>query len=106
MFFGSEDDLINFGKANNIVMEKRLSKAKKENIFSYVSGNLPEEITEDCSFMKDIDLKRDKKYFLTEPEELVDERWMTRSFFAFGDFKESINPKYIQALSKKLKSGS
>ena len=106
LFFKSEEDLINFGKANNIIMEKRVTKAKKEAVFSYLQGNLPEKITEDCAFMKEIDQKRDKKYFLTEPEELVDDRWMTRSFFAFGDFKESINPKYVQALSKKLKTGS
>ena len=85
-------------------MEKKFSKTKKENIFSYVSGSLTEKITEDCSFIKNIDLKRDKKYFLTESEELVDDKWMTRSFFAFGDFKESISPKYIQALSKSLKN--
>ena len=104
MFFNSEEDIISFGKENGVVMEKKFSKTKKENIFSYVSGSLAEKITEDCSFIKDIDLKRDKKYFLTESEELVDDKWMTRSFFAFGDFKESINPKYIQALSKSLKN--
>jgi hypothetical protein len=28
---------------------------------------------------------------------------MTRSFFAFGDFKESVNPKYMISLVKLLK---
>ena len=47
--------------------------------------------------------KRDKKYFLTEPEELVNDKWMTRSFFAFGDFKESVSQKYMWNLCKSLR---
>lgn len=31
--------------------------------------------------------KRDKKYVLAEPEELYQDRYLTLSFFAFGDFK-------------------
>jgi hypothetical protein len=53
--------------------------------------------------VKSIYEKRDKKYFLTEPEELVNEKYMTRSFFTFGDFKESTSPKYIASLVKLLK---
>jgi hypothetical protein len=48
-------------------------------------------------------VKRDKKYFLVEPEELIDDQWMTRSFFAFADFKESISNKYMVALIKSLR---
>lgn len=41
----------------------------------------------DEKFIEKISEKRDKSYFLQEAKELVDDKWMTRSFFAFGDFK-------------------
>jgi hypothetical protein len=51
-----------------------------------------------------IKTKRDQKYFLLEPEELVDERFLTLSFFAFGDFKESVSQSYMNALVRVLKA--
>ena len=57
----------------------------------------------DEAYLKKLYEKRDKKYFITDPEELVDERYMTRSFFAFGDFKENVNKKYVISLARSLK---
>ena len=47
--------------------------------------------------------KRDKRYFHEEPEELYQEKYATLSFFAFGDFKESIAQSYMNALVKAMK---
>lgn len=68
-----------------------------------IEGELKTEQYKDNNFIRLVDEKRDKKYFLNEPSELVKGKWVTRSFFAFGDFKESINPKYMIALCKGLR---
>lgn len=80
-----------------------MSKTSKENIYFVKSGSLNPHFLKDTVFLSSVSEKRDKKYFLTEPEELVNDQYMTRSFFAFGDFKESVSPKYMSALVKLLK---
>jgi hypothetical protein len=44
-------------------------------------GKASEETKKDDRFIEEfVRVKRDKKYFLVEPEELIDDQWMTRSF--------------------------
>lgn len=68
-------------------------------------GTISKEKTKNNEFIEQfIKVKRDKKCFLVEPEELINDQWMTRSFFAFGDFKESLSNKYMVALIKSLRN--
>lgn len=70
-------------------------------------GEISKEKIKNSQFIEQfIKVKRDKKYFLVEPEELIEDQWMTRSFFAFGDFKESKSNKYMVALIKSLRNTS
>ena len=104
LLFDSVENLIEYGRKNGIEMKVRKSKSTQEEIFFADSGSLAAEPCKDMAFMHGfIHAKRDKRYFLTEPEELVDDRFMTRSFFAFGDFKESVSKQYMMALVKALK---
>lgn len=86
-----------------MIIETRVSKSTKEEIYYLKSGSLNPQFVKDDAFLQKIFEKRHKKYFLVEPEELYKEEYMTRSFFAFGDFKESVNPKYMASLVKLLK---
>lgn len=91
-------------KSNGLEVGTRVSKSAKEDIFMIKSGEVSKQRVEDKRFIKEfITEKRDKRYFLEEPQELYQERFATLSFFAFGDFKESIIQSYMNSLVKVLK---
>jgi len=86
-------------------MGTRITKSTKEEIYIVREGELNKEMIEDKAFIDaKVKCKRDKKYFLHEPEELYQEKYCTLSFFAFGDFKESIIQGYMNSLVKFLKA--
>ena len=86
-------------------MGSRVTKSTKEEVYTVKEGEVSQENVENKEFIKKMIIeKRDKKYFLAEPEELFEERFMILSFFAFGDFKESISPSYMNSLVRVLKS--
>jgi hypothetical protein len=105
LFFQTEEDLINYWKENGIEVGVKFSKKLEQDAYYLKEGKASEETKKDERFIEEsVRVKRDKKYFLVEPDELIDDQWMTRSFFAFGDFKESISNKYMLALIKNLRN--
>ena len=104
LLFSSEEEMVKFARQNGVEVGRRLSKSTREDIYHAQSGSLVAHPVRDCTFIAEsVYSKRDQKYFLTEAEELVEGRFMTRSFFAFGDFKESVSKTYMMGLVKALK---
>ena len=106
LLFDSEEEFVEFCKKNGLSLVKKYSKSRKEDIWAVAEGNLVKQVVEDNNFVPFVESKRNKSYFLVEDEELIDDKYMTKSFFAFGDFRESVNPKYMTTLCRKLREGS
>ena len=97
--------MLNYWKSNGVEVGVKFSKKLEQDAYYMKEGKESQEIKHDSAFIEEfVRVKRDKKYFLVEPEELIDDQWMTRSFFAFGDFKESISSKYMAMLIKSLRN--
>ena len=102
LFFSSSEELIDFARQNGLHLEVRKSKSSKIEMIHWVGGQLSEIYRKCTRFIKNIENKRHKKYYLNE-EMVVEGDLIIRSFFVFGDFKEGVSSEYVKRLLKKYR---